>query len=453
MVVAQGGATVRDDEFAAIMRQWYPAQAPGQRVAVGVSGGSDSMALLLLARRWAGPDLLALTVDHGLRPEAAAEAQQVAKWCADLGVEHQILEWRHNPKPVSDIQAQARNARYRLLAAECQRMDIQTLLMAHHQDDQAETFLLRLGRGSGVDGLSAMATEIHLPIALGPGLRVLRPLLGIAKTRLTATTKAAGQSWIEDPSNQDPHFARPRMRAAMGAFADLGISAGRVAATAHRMQRARAALEHATNELLRTSVHIDPAGFARVLREPVAAAPEEIALRALSRVLMTVGAREYPARMQRLENLYGWLMQGAKSGGRTLSGCRVVAGSGDVIIAREPAAIGPEVRLQAGERGYWDGRFYVQLADGVACDRLSLAVRAVAADGVRQVMLANVKPPYNAMPRMAYRTTPGLWCGDQLLAAPLLGFIRSDQREVACGFSATFAPIRQLAPISALALS
>ncbi len=448
MVVAQSAAPVSDGEFSAIMRQWYPAQAPGQRVAVGVSGGSDSMALLLLARSWAGSYLLALTVDHGLRPEASAEAQLVARWCTEMGVAHQILEWRPNPKPVSDIQAQARNARYRLLAAECKRRGIQTLLMAHHLDDQAETFLLRLGRGSGVDGLSAMATEMHRH-----GLRVLRPLLGIAKTRLTATMEAAGQPWIEDPSNRDTLFPRPRRGGAMGGFADLGICAERVAATAHRMQRARAALEHATNELLRTSVRLDPAGFARVLREPVAAAPEEIALRALSRVLMTIGAREYPARMQRLENLYGWLMQGAKGGGRTLSGCRVVAGPVDVIVAREPAAIGPEVRLQAGERGYWDSRFHVRLADGVECGRLSLAVREVAADGVRQIMQANVKPPYNAMPRMAYRTTPGLWCGDQLLAAPFLGFISSDQREVACGFSTTFAPILQLAPISALARS
>lgn len=448
MAVAQNSAPaspakpVSDDEFATAMLRLLPDR---QRVAVAVSGGMDSMALLLLARHWAGSNLLALTVDHGLRSEAAGEAQQVGQWCAALGIAHQILTWRSAVKPVSDIQAAARRARYHLLAAECARRNIPALLVAHHLEDQAETFLLRLARGSGVDGLASMADQ-----ADWPGLRVLRPLLDFPKQRLAATLAAAGQPWIDDPSNTDRRFVRPRIRAAMSELAQAGLSVERLAATAQRMQRARAALEAATDALLGLAVRLDPAGFAVLSPALIAAAPEEIGLRALSRVLMTVGGGEYPARMQRLEQLYGWLIQGAASGGRTLSGCRLAPGRQGLIIAREAAAIGPELLLLAGERGRWDGRFQVRLAGHSAASGIAFSVRAVAAEGVRQVMQAGVIPRYNAMPRMAYRSTPGLWQGDRLLAAPLLGFFDSQQQQLASGFSTIFAPIRQLVPVMAL---
>lgn len=421
---------------------------PGLFVAVAVSGGADSMALLLLAQRWAasnGARIMALTVDHGLRRESAAEAALVAQWCAGRGIPHRILRWP-GEKSGSDIQASARRARYRLLAAECARLNIPSLVAAHHLQDQAETFVMRLARGSGVDGLAAMQ-----PVSAWAGVRLLRPLLAFPKSRLTATLLAADQAWIEDPSNSDRRFARPRVRAALGELAAAGLSAARLAATARRMARARAALDQAADVLLRTAVQLAPAGYAMLSPGPVAGVPEEIGLRALSRLLMTVGGHAYPARMARLERLYGWLAGGAPGGGRTLLGCRIIPARAGVMIAREPAAIGPELRLLPGEAGLWDSRFRVRLAADATVISGPYDVRAVGGEGMRQMRQAQLpaagaKPISRALPRLAGLTTPGLWRGGALLAAPLLGFQDAGHGETACGFAAIFAPIRYLLP-------
>ena len=215
-------------EFNRLMQAFGPfEQRP--RLAVAVSGGADSMALCLLAASWAqglGGSVTALTVDHGLRAAAAAEAAQVGDWLAARGVAHKILCWQ-GAKPAADLQAAARLARYELLNDWCAQEAVLHLLLAHHQEDQAETLLLRLGRGSGVDGLSAMA-----PISVTKAGRLLRPLLGISRARLMAGLKAEGQSWIEDPSNEDVRFSRVRWRQLMPKLQAEGLNSERLAATA-----------------------------------------------------------------------------------------------------------------------------------------------------------------------------------------------------------------------------
>ncbi len=446
------GPALSDQEF----RQALEPLNPGFRVAVAVSGGADSMALLLLTQKWArqsGAQLLALTVDHALRPDSASEAQQVAEWCGALGITHRILQWS-GVKPKGDIQAAARRARYALMSAECVRSGVPVLLLAHHLQDQAETFLLRLGRGSGVDGLAAMAAE-----SARNGMRLLRPLLAFPKARLLSTLLAEGQIWINDPSNSDVRFARPCVRALLAPLDSVGLTAQRLAATAQRMARARAALDQATDALLRSAIRLEPSGFCVLSREKIIAAPAEIGLRALSRVLMTVGAQEYPPRLARLERLYDWLVRGAAGGGRTLSGCCIVPGKvgvSGIIVVREPAAMGPELLLKPGEERLWDGRFRVILAAQSNADNADMDryfVRAVGDAGLRQVRqerLSGLQPRLIFPPRMACLTTPGLWLGESLIAAPLLGF-PLDARPLACGFTATFSPIRQLLPSEALA--
>ena len=175
---------------------------PAPRVAVAVSGGADSMALLLLAKDWA-PGVAALTVDHGLRAGSTAEAAQVAAWCASRRIPHCVLAWTGR-KPSSGIQEASRTARYELLTQWCRDRGYPHLLVGHHLEDQAETFLIRMQRGSGVDGLAAMPST-----TARDGVRIVRPLLGVTPARLTAFLRAAGQPWIEDPSNDDPRFARP----------------------------------------------------------------------------------------------------------------------------------------------------------------------------------------------------------------------------------------------------
>jgi len=292
---------------------------------LAVSGGPDSIALMALMARWAGeradrPRLLVLTVDHRLRPEAAAEAEMVAAAAASLGLAHRTLQ-RPGAAPAANIQAEARTARYRLFAAAAAAENLGAVVTAHHLDDQAETLLLRLGRGSGLYGLAAMT-----PDATVEGVRVLRPLLGVARARLAATAEAAGLPVVADPSNDDARYARVRLRRLMPALAREGLTGERLAATAGRLRRAAAALDEIAESLLVRSGAFHPAGFAILDAAPLVAAPEEIGLRALSRLVREVAMAPYPPRLERLEAVYAAIRATARDAGelrRTLAGAVV----------------------------------------------------------------------------------------------------------------------------------
>jgi tRNA(Ile)-lysidine synthase len=344
-------------EFAGAMSALGPYEGHA-RVAVAVSGGADSMALLVLAQEWTAArsgQIAALTVDHGLRPEAADEARQVAQWCAARGIAHHVLPWAGN-KPTGDIQAAARTARYRLLEGWCAEAGVFHLLLAHHQDDQAETFLLRLARGSGLDGLAAIA-----PLAERPGCRLLRPLLTTPHARLVATLEARGQAWLDDPSNRNVKFARARLRHARAILAREGLSAERLAATARRLALARQALEAPLARLLARAAMPDPGGFIRLDPAALIAAPEELGLRALAAVLTAVGGGDYPPRLERLERLYRDIVTGLVRG-RTLGGCRVLPHRGALLVCREAVGMAPPVPVRPGEKVNWDGRFNLSLS-------------------------------------------------------------------------------------------
>ena len=208
-----------DAEFAVLIER-LGAFEPAPHVAVGVSGGPDSLALALLAAGWTrrrGGRLTALIVDHGLRAKSAREAATVARWLDARGIAHAVLRW-DGAKPSSAIQARAREARHAILAEWCRRAGVLHLLLAHHRDDQLETALLRRARASGPDGLAAMA-----PVVERESLRILRPLLPIASARLRATLRALGQDWIDDPSNRNDAFARVRIRAELAQYAAAAI--------------------------------------------------------------------------------------------------------------------------------------------------------------------------------------------------------------------------------------
>ena len=284
-------------EFSRLMRQLQATS----RCAVAYSGGPDSLALLFLAARWMGKRkgrLIAFTVDHGLREESAKEARQAGKAARALGVTHRILSWK-GEKPVKGIQAAAREARYHLMIEAMRREGLDTLLVAHHLEDQAETFLLRLARGSGVDGLSAMR---HVR-ALGEDMRLMRPLLDIPQARLKATLAEAGLKGIEDPSNDNERFDRVRMRKQWPALEALGLDASGLARTAAHFSRAREALEAQTNALLRGCVEAAPEAWLRADMRALLAAPEEISLRALAAMLKLVSGNFYAPRFDALEAL------------------------------------------------------------------------------------------------------------------------------------------------------
>jgi tRNA(Ile)-lysidine synthase len=290
-----------------------------------VSGGGDSVALMHLAAGWlsSNPTALAhgnvLTVDHGLRPGSAREAAATATWARSLGFIAHTLTW-HGPKPRSNVEDSARNARYRLIGDWALANGVATVLLAHTRDDQAETFLLRLGRGSGVDGLSAMRARAPFPLPGYDGLALVRPLLDIGRGELRADLASRGASWLEDPMNEDARFARVRIRELLPALEDAGVSTVRIAQAVAHLARAREALDAQTARFLARHAHFSPGGRAFLDVSALRAEPREIGLRALSAVLLRVGGQTYRPRFERLEHLYDSL---GRSAAQTLSGCRV----------------------------------------------------------------------------------------------------------------------------------
>jgi len=304
-------------EFSGLMQGLGP--LPGSHFAVAVSGGADSTALLLLAAGWAkahGHTLAALTVDHGLRAEAAAEARQVASWCEKLSIPHQTLTWQP-PTRTTALQEQARLARYGLMKDWCKKHGFTALLTAHHLGDQAETLFFRLARGSGLDGLAG----IH-PVSELSGITLLRPLLCVPKTRLIATLKAAAQEWLEDPSNQKPHYTRNRIRHMLAATGQQEALEQRAFVVSQKLLAFREALERGQEESIQSCVTagaypgtlmLDYATFAKL--QP------GYGLRVLAEALKDVGGAAYKARTHKLERLYSELRQGFPSTRRTLGGC------------------------------------------------------------------------------------------------------------------------------------
>lgn len=406
------------EAFAGLMAPFAPFERQ-PRLAVAVSGGADSLALTLLADGWArgqGGSVLALTVDHGLRAESAAEAAQVGEWLAARGIAHRALGWS-GPKPAANLQAEAREARYRLLREACRAAGILHLLTAHHRDDQAETLLLRLGRGSGLAGLSGMAAETFFPEA-----RLMRPLLPVPRGRLEATCRAFGQPWIDDPSNDSDRHARVRLRKLAPVLAAEGLTGERLAETAARLGRSRAAVDHAVAALLAdgADLHHD-LGFCALDPTPFLRAPEEVGLRALAAVLACVGGAAHAPRLESLEAAYDRLGRAEM----TVAGCRIVRRAGRWLVVREAGRAAAPVPLSAGA---WDGRWEWRPADG------DFTIGAVGESGLVHV-------PHELrrhVPAVVVEGLPALFRGEDMVAVPALQWLA--RQGLAAISSPRFAP-------------
>ncbi|MFG1399659.1 tRNA lysidine(34) synthetase TilS [Roseixanthobacter pseudopolyaromaticivorans] len=306
-------------------------------VLLACSGGPDSTALMELAARWArlssaSPRLHAATVDHGLRPEAAEEARLVALHAHRLAIPHAILTWA-GPRITGRVQETARAARYALLVAHARRVGAQAIVTAHTLDDQAETILMRLARGSGLSGLAGMRASSRRE-----GLALLRPLLALPKARLIATLEAADIGFVSDPSNASPKFTRVRLRALMPVLATEGLDAAGLSRFGRRVARAEAALEQATARALADLAPEPwpPAGPIRLAPAAFFALPEEIALRVLHRALDAVGD-EGPVELAKLERLLARITAAqaeCRSVSATLAGGRIHLAPGRLEIAR-----------------------------------------------------------------------------------------------------------------------
>jgi len=281
-----------------LFADWKAAPA----IVLAVSGGPDSIALMWLAARWRsrlarGPRMIAITVDHGLRAEASREARDVKRLARTLDLPHRTLRWS-GTKPKTGLPAAARAARYRLLAQAARAAGATHILTAHTRDDQAETLLMRMLRGSGIAGLAAMARESERE-----GVRLARPLLDVSKSRLVATLKKARIGFADDPTNRDVSFTRPRLRTLMPALAAEGGDARNLARLAARLARANAAVEvladGAERYLALRGRESPQPGFDA---GAFAAMPEEVRLRLLKRAIDRFG-HEGPAELGKVEAL------------------------------------------------------------------------------------------------------------------------------------------------------
>ena len=384
-------------------------------VAVAVSGGRDSLALTLLVRDWIAERrgrLLALTVDHGLRAGSAEEADWVAGLCHRNGIEHRRLVWRHEraPVPGAPVQAAARDARYRLLQEACGEAGIAVLMTAHQRDDQRETFLLRLAAGSGLQGLAAMPARRALPHAL-----VLRPLLDVPRDRLADTLRQRGQTWLDDPSNDDSRHRRVALRKAAPRLRAAGLTERRLDGAGGLFGRLRVQQERLSARLLAQAVAWHPAGFARVHAD-VLHAPIVVARQALSEVVRGLGGGpDLPggsAMDRALERLRG------TGRGFTVGGVRFLRRR-DGWHAFPEASVLPRLALRPGARQRWGG-FQVDVDAAAPAD--------LALQPLSQALWPALSPALGPapMPGPILWVQPAVHDGDGLLAVPTLGWRRGE---------------------------
>jgi len=381
------------------------------RLGVAVSGGGDSMALLHILAECApehGVALEAATVDHGLRPGSAEEATFVKTTCDALDIHHETLRWE-DWDGRGNLQAEARAARYRLLAGWAKRRGLDAVALGHTRDDMAETFLMRLAREAGVDGLAAMAGWFDRD-----GAAFWRPALGLEREELRAWLTRHGHVWREDPSNEDEGFDRVKARRVLDALEPLGIDARTLAGVAVNMASARLALQQMAFEAA-GRIGREQAGDVVLDRDRFVTLPWEVQRRLLTAALAWVAGAAYGPRRDALIDLDMAIL---RRQGHTLHGCLVTTDDETVRIAREFNAVKDAV---AAPGTLWDNRWRITgpVRDGLEIRALGEAVSHC--------------PDWRntGLPRTSLMASPAVWAGETLIAAPIAGLSGGFSAEIA----------------------
>ena len=392
------------------------------RVGVAVSGGGDSMALLHAAKcraDLAGSAVEAVTVNHGLRPEAADEAAMVAQYCADHDIPHTVLQW-DGTAAIGNIAAAGRDARYSLIADWAKARGIGGVLLGHTQDDVAETFLMRLARKSGVDGLSLMRGQFHRH-----GMEWARPFWQQTREGLRDYLRRHDVPWVDDPTNDDDSYDRPKARKILAALAPLGIDSEVLKSVALNMTSASTALFHYACEDARKHVTVE-AGDVLLPIRPRPPLPPETERRFLRAALQYVSGSQYPPRETAIVQLEMTLLSQDR---HTAGGCLVSKEDKTLRISRELSACEGDVawtnRLLSK---HWDGRWLVWEEKDVNYNG-DLTIRALG-EHIKDV------PDWRdvGLPRSSLMATPAVFDGETLIAAPVAGLQNGYQARIVADF-------------------
>lgn len=400
-----------DAYFLRIVANAFPDKKP-TKIGIAVSGGGDSMALLHLYIRLAeqtGQAIAAVTVDHTLRDGSAAEAAQVSEFCARHGVPHATLVW-DTWDGHGNVQATAREARYGLIAEWARANGIDGVVLGHTKDDSAETFVMRLARKSGIDGLSLMDRYFEKD-----GLWWARPLWLFSRAELRGYLTRNSVKWIDDPSNDDMQFDRIRVRKALSVLTDVGVSTDAIHHSAMAIGSARTALEHYTAQEAKTFV-IHQGGD--LLVQNTGTIPDEIERRLRSKAVQWIGRRDYPPRTGTMRDLQNGLLLEGK---QTVSGCIVTLEDGMLRIARELNAVR---NMTCETSDVWDT--YWQLT-GPHAPNLHIAALGEAIKDCPD--WRNI-----GLPRHSLMATPAIWRGDALIAAPVAGLQNGWNAQIVADF-------------------
>lgn len=402
VIVASG--TRIDTEFLKFIPQTTP-------VGVAVSGGSDSIAMLrLLAERF---PVSAVTVDHGLRDGSAAEARFVAETCARLAIPHDILRWS-GPQPTGNLMDQARRARLALIGGWAARHGIEHVALGHTSDDQAETFLMRVARSSGLEGLSGMRGRF-----VAEGVTWHRPLLQIRRETLRDYLREIKQIWIDDPSNENTRFDRVKMRNALKTLSPLGLTPETIGAVVAHLATAESALQSRVADEVARHVRCDRGDILIDAPAFQSGIEPELRRRVMNAALLWVSRADYAPRAAKLA---GFLSHPRDC---TLHGCRILVDEAKIRITREANAV-VTLRVQTGQ--IWDR--WELMPD--APPPLSAYIGALGAVGLK------LCPDWRAsgLPRASLLASPAVWDGENLLCAPLAGVENGWKTRIACdGFA------------------
>jgi tRNA(Ile)-lysidine synthase len=383
------------------------------RVALAVSGGADSYALLVCFDRWrrrrGGPHGVVLSVDHRLRERSGEAAAAVARAAEAFGLAARVLVWE-GPRPARAVEEAARLARYRLMLAAVREEGASHLLLGHHRDDQAETFLMRLAAGSGLFGLAGMRRAVS-----AGDVTIFRPFLEYPRARLAATTASAGLLPIEDPMNSDPRFLRTRLRRIMPILAENGVDAAAIAGAASRLAIAADAIDAAADRVLGEAAEFDEFGVCFLDAARFFSASGEVRRRALTRILQAIGGEPYPPRSAKVETLDRAMGDASGRFKRTLAGTVIERRRGTFALYREIGRQGlPEMAIAGAARLVWDHRFEITIGEGLPS---GVRVGGLGADGRRVI-----RPPAAPAPTGALAALPALRRGEEILAVPSLSW-------------------------------